>query len=273
MNSTRALCVASLLAPGFLSAEVLLVDDYSYPDGQLSIVATNDWKTHSGGVFPLEVVGGKAKINQPDFSQGGEDVHRDLSVSYDPNTDNSTKLYAAFTVNFTALPDNTFDYTAGSYFAHFKSSALNEFYGRVGANTLNAEPGKFRLAVANESWNPTSIVQYPMDLELNVTYEVVIRLDLATDQTTLWIGPVDESSTSVTATDIISYPAGSTINAFALRQGTSGVPSTGQGVAGTVFIDNLRVANSFIEVVPEPAPLTLMGLAGMALLVLRRNRA
>jgi hypothetical protein len=109
-------------------------------------------------------------------------------------------------------------------------------------------------------------------LSLGVTYEVVVRLDLATDQSTLWVGPLLESSFSVTATDTITYAAGGSINAFALRQGASGIGAN-QGAPGILSLDNLRIATSFAElqIIPEPSPLALLGLGGAVLLVWRRR--
>lgn len=252
-----------------LTAEVLLLEEFNYPDGQLSQVATNVWVTHSGGSRPLNVASGAAIINQADLVGSGEDVTRLLSNSFNPATDNNTKLYAAFLLNFGSLPVNTGTHTSGSYFAHFRTDAINEYYARVGANIEGAAPGSLRLAIANETWTKAATIEYPMDLSLGVTYEVVIRLDLATDQTTLWVNPLTESDFSVTATDPITYNG--VINAFALRQGTSGV-NPNQGAPGFLSIDNLRIATSFVEVIPEPPPLALFVLGGAALLVWRRRQ-
>lgn len=266
---TRILALLAASVAGLsLRAQVLLDESFNYPDGQLSQVATNVWVTHSGGERPLNVSAGAAVINQADFVGGGEDVNRALSVAIDPSVDNSTQLYAAFWVNFSSLPVNQGTYTSGSYFAHFKSTALNEFYARLGANSEGAAPGMFRLAIANETWTQSASIEYPMDLALGVTYEVVIRLDLATDQTTLWINPQDESSPSVTATDPITFSAGTL--SFALRQGTSGV-NPNRGAPGILSIDNLRVATTFAGVIPEPSTFSLLLLGGAALLARRRQ--
>ncbi len=264
--------LAVLLAAGAMSlplqAEVLLQESFSYPDGQLSQVATNVWVTHSGGERPLNVSSGAAVINQANFVGGGEDVNRALSSGIDPSTNNPTQLYAAFLVNFSSLPVNEGTYTSGSYFAHFKSSTINEFYSRIGANTEGAAPEKFRLAIANETWTQSATIEYPEDLDLGVTYEVAVRLNLATGQTTLWVNPVDESSRSVTASDPFSFSSGTL--SFALRQGTSGV-NPNRGAPGVLSVDNLRVGTSFIDVIPEPSTFSLLLLGGAALLARRRR--
>jgi hypothetical protein len=266
-------CLALLTAAQSTRAAIsLMSEDFTYADGPITTVSGGNWTLHSGtdaGTTALNVTSQQAVINQADLHGSGADVNRLFSgaTTVDPATDNSTKLYASYTVNFSQLPLN--GDSDGSYFSHFKSSAANEFYGRVGANTNGAASGMFRLAVANETWTIAGSIENPQDLALNTTYTVVERLDLATDQTTLWINPVDESSTSVTATDAITYAAGGLINAYALRQGTSGGATTG-GAPGVFNVDGLRVGTTFADVVPEPAGLGVFAAAG--LLLARRRK-
>lgn len=256
-------------------ATLVLTDDFTYANGAISSVSGGSWLVHSGtdsGATALNVTSGQAIINQGGTAGGGADVNRLLSTTFDPATDNTSKLYSAFTVNFSALPV-TGD-SDGSYFAHLKSSAANEFYARIGANTNGAAAGTFRLTVANETYNVANTVEFPQDLSLNTTYTVVARLDLANDRTTLWIDPLSEASTSVTAIDVITYAVGA-INSYALRQGTSGT-----GAPGILAVDGLRVATTFAEVtaaVPEASPVLfgsmICGVVGLALGARKLRRA
>jgi hypothetical protein len=244
----------------------LLNEPFDYPNGALG----SPWVIHSGSIA-LNVVSGSAFIDQGDTSSGRADLNRlfDNGVTFNPATDNTTSLYASFTVNFSALPFAAGTNLYGSYFAHFKSSAANEFYGRVGATTEGAAPGAFRLSLANETWNSAATVEHPTDLFLNTTYQVVLRLSLDTDQSTLWINPVDESSAGVTATDAIGYASGA-INAFALRQGTTG-SAPNDGAPGDLYLDNLLVGTTFFSVIPEPSSFALFGL-GIVAWIIRRRR-
>ena len=254
-------------------AASLLDEPFNYADGDLTNVAAPFWTYHSGGgtaATALSNVLGRAFINQNDAGSGMADGNRLLSSSFDVIADNSSLLYAGFTVNFAALPFNAGTSTAGSYFAHFKSTAANEFYGRIGANQEGAAPGLFRIAITTEAWaNGAGTVEFPQDLSLNTDYFVVVKYDMATDRATLWVNPADESSLSVVSTDAPSYVAGS-INAFALRQGTTG-SSPNQGAPGDLYVDNLKVATTFSEV-PEPSTvcLALAGVAGLLLFGRRR---
>lgn len=253
-------------------ADVLLQDSFNYPDGRLADVSTGAWQKHSGDL-PLLVSGGSVQVGQNDSSTGKQDVNRLLSQVYNPIADNASKLYAGFDVTFATLPFSSGSYTAGSYFAHFMTQPGGEYYARVGANIEGAAPGHFRLAAANETWSSINSVEYPLDLSVGVTYRVVVRLDLATDRTTLWVNPGDESSSSVTASDTLSY-GGGVIDSFALRQGTSDAILVGFGAPGTLRLDNLSVATRFSEalVIPEPAVCGLLVLGFAAGLLRRRTR-
>lgn len=259
-------------------AAILLNETFSYTDGALTNVAPSNWFYHSGNggaANTLKAVGGQAFINQGDITTGRDDYNTPLSSGFNPITDNTSKIYTSFEVTFTALPFNGGTWTNGSYFAHLKSSTANEFYARIGASTNGAAAGTFRLAIGNESaWGATTAPTYlPTDLSLNTTYRVVSLLDLSTDKATLWVNPILESDPNVTAADAITYGlSGGTnsINAYALRQGTSG-SGANQGGPGAIYIDNLTVGTSFIEVVPEPSALALGGLGALILAGYRRR--
>lgn len=273
----RSLAFLGMLAfASALQAQPLMTDTFSYANGPLTNVAAGIWNWHSGngGALTLNVVDGRAFIHQPDAASGRDDYNRSIGGSFDPATDNLTKLYAGFTVNFSALPFASGTGTAGSYFAHFKSSTTSgDFYGRVGANQEGAAAGTFRLAVANKNWDTATSIEFPQDLNLNQDYQVVLRLDLATDQSTLWVNPANENSPSVTATDTYTYTAGALLDQFGLRQGTSG-SSGNVGAPGDIYFDNLAVGTTFTSVltpVPEPNSIFLLA-AGLALFVWRGSR-
>lgn len=247
-----------LVCAGGAHGDILLEERFDYTDGSLAEVSAGDWAVHSG-TLPLNVAAGEALVGQSDFVSGGEDLHRLLLQSYNPLADNVTKLYAGFTVNFKTLPVNSGTYTGGSFFAHFMTSDPLQYYGRVGANMEGAAAGHFRLAIASLNWNSASSQEYPLDLSLGTSYRVVIGLDLSTDQTRLWVNPIDENSLSVTAPDLMTYSGGQIV-AFALCQGTTLALSQGYGAPGELGLDDLVVATRFSEalVIPEPSPWGLL---------------
>lgn len=267
-----ATLVAGLTFTQSAGATTLLSDTFTYANGDLTNVSAGAWSYHSIGITPtypasaLQVVSGQAFINQNDGGSGMGDANRLLSATFDPATDNTSVIYSCFTVNFAALPFLSGTAANGSYFAHFRTSAGSEFYGRVGASTTGAAPGSFRLSIQNEGGAPVFLAQ---DLSLNTTYHLVTRLSLATDQATLWVNPTLESDPSVTGTDVIGYSG--LINSYALRQGTTGT-SPNIGAPGDIYLDNLKVVTSFAECVPEPGSAAMLLVGAVAALCMKRRR-
>ena len=132
-----------------------------------------------------------------------------------------------------------------------------------------AADGKFRVAVANASWSTANSAEFPLDLSLGVAYDIVVRYDLTTRRTTLWVNPTSASDASVTATD---GPAGDqlAIGAINLRQGIS----SGTGAPGVIRIDDLAVGNSFesVTAVPEPVELGIASAGVLGAFALLRRR-
>ena len=244
-----------------LPAQIILNETFTYPDGQLTANSSGAW-TPNSGTAPLNVTNGAAILRQLDTTSR-EDAFRLLSTTFTPATDNASKIYASFTISYTILP--TAGDSDGSYFASIRTSA-NGLYGRIGATTTGATPGSYRLGIANGTWNATASIELAQDLALNTIYQVVFRLDLFTDQTTIWVNPLDESSLGATATDTFSYSGN--IDSFAIRQGT-----TGTGRPGETQFDSLLVGQSFADVttaVPEPSTYAFIGLGLAGFCMMRR---
>ena len=79
-------------------------------------------------------------------------------------------------------------------------------------------------------------VQLQINLATNTAYSVVTRYVVSSATSTLWLNPSSESEEGVTSTDF-SPPIN--IYAYAFRQASGG---------GTVLIDDLKVGNSFSDV-------------------------
>ena len=240
----RLLTLTVLLALAAINsstAALVLFEPFNYPDGNLVGASGSPWAAHSGaGNTPLQVASGAARIVHGSGSR--EDVNALLSGG--PYTTNSgTMLYASFKVMFTSLPS-----TNGAYFAHFKDSASG-FRCRVWASLTNATPPRFRLGVGNSSNGNPSTGQYPQDLNTGTVYQVVIRLDVATANSTIWLNPAAETDPSVTSVDAATGTAGPVdITSIALRQDNGG---------GTCLIDDLKVGTAFLDVIGANTPPTI----------------
>ena len=204
-----------------------------------------------------------AMLNQQD------DIQRQFSAAIPLNGPSGPNIptgpvYASFSVDMIQLPANQ----GGTYFAHFCDT--NEFvtgplgfWSRVFALTTNtALPGTYRLGIANGQGDysvtsslpsgPTEVI--PQDLALGIPYQVVVEFlyDSLGMHSTLWINPATTNDLSVTAED-----APTETNYFAPLMYYDFRQSGGEGV---MYIDNLRVAQDFPDVVTNIAALPEIGI-------------
>jgi hypothetical protein len=248
-----AACAAMLLGPGNTFGSLMVHDSFTYPDGSLvgqTPEIGGTWANHSGTVGQLQVVSGQAKVDHA----LSEDAHTDFAGGPMGAGD---KFYAAF--DLTVPPQAAAPGTV--YFAHFKDAG-NFFGARVFITAPAVAGNGYRLGI---SGNSTLIASetWGSDLAFGTTYRVVTSADFDSPDSQIWVNPVNESSTSVTATDGF---AGDEFESYALRQSTSN---------SMQLIDNLCVASTFgqaLNCVPEPASMALAALAGMMLVGVSRRR-
>jgi hypothetical protein len=214
------------------STNVILFEPFAYADGSVITASGSRWSNHSGTPAQTQVAGGELLLS----NSQSEDINSVL-IGGPYATDSGRTLYSAFTVNFTTLP-----LAPGEYFAHFLGNSTTTFRARVFATTLDAQLGFYRLAIANNSSSATNAVTFPLDLSLYTEYMVVVRYDIASGASTLWVNPRSESDPGAAATD---NPGVTSINAWAFRQS-----STANGHMGTPRIDDLTVGFSFADVLP-----------------------
>jgi hypothetical protein len=209
------------------SAGTLFYEPFNYADGSLSTNSSGLWQNHGGTPGDLSVLSDAAFISAS-FS---EDLNARLrGEPYNVST--GTNLY--YSLRFWADNLPTSD---GGYFAHFIGSS-SAFRARLIVSTTNAPLFYYRVGIGNgvNSATNSGYAEIPTDITFGETNTVVVRYNVGTGRSTLWLNPTNESDPSVTATDIL----GSTNNIlqFALRQTT---------FQGDINVDDVRVAVTFDE--------------------------
>ncbi len=202
---------------------ILLEDAFSYPDGQHVAGSGGAWACHSGATSTANVADGGLALTP----LGDGDVNRLLASPAPAGT-----IYASFSARFTSRP------TPSEYFAHFFRDS-GTFRARVWATTAGAAANKVRIGITNGSATaPTGAGVVARDIDLDRSVVIVVRYNVATAASTLWVNPTSEADPSAA---VASDPQSAvTINAYAFRQDQD---------IGDVRVDDLRVATSFADVV------------------------
>jgi hypothetical protein len=243
MTRTLIAALAVSAATGMASAGVALVTEtFDYPDGNLA--GNGGWTVHSGaGGTPVVVASGAAVLNQ------GPLTREDVNVPTTTTLGAGQTVYAGF--DFSNTNNNL-----AVYFAHFQSNS-STFTARAFIAPPTAG-GDYTIGLSDTATvGPT----WASDLTYGQTYRAVISYEFDTRTSRLWINPVAEGDTSLSAVGTTARA----VNAFALRQAGSDTINSIQ------TIDNLIIGDSFAAVVPAPGAIALLGLGGLA--AARRRRA
>lgn len=194
------------------------------------------WRNISGPAYQLQVTNfgttGLAYL----VSTNDEDLAAGFIGDATYNGTNGYVFYTSFTVNFSFLPSNL-----GDYFFHLGSSGTDtlNFHDKVFSQRTGAATNRFRLGISNTGGS--AVQQVARDLSLGATYAVVTRYNSATGDSTLWVNPINASSSSVTASD---NPSSSTTGGVGLRQ-----PG---GAIGNLTVGPMKVGTSFSDVWTAP---------------------
>lgn len=254
MKSRTFLCVAALLVAFESSskAAILLSDAFSYADGNLS--GQGGWTATATAATPMQVAGGQVVLGT-----SGQDEHKAF-------TSGALALVAGEAI-FSGLDVTvTAAQASGDYFFHLSNPAgtTTSFFQRFFAR---ASGSGFQFGLVDT---------YGTDeLTLGVKYRVLIVWNFVgagTNNDTFSVcvnptGPVQANNTAYlthTWTSIsVNEPAA--LAAANLRQGTA-------ANAANVTVDNLVIATTFAEAIPEPstAAALLLG-AGIAPACRRRS--
>ena len=233
--------ISAVALAASINAGVIFSDAFSYSDGGIVTNSAGIWVPSTGTANSMLVSNQQLVVS----TSRTEDITGSLGSTYMTNG-STPALYASFTLKCNGLPTSS-----GAYFAHFVGAntfgALSGHRARVWAGVTNvttglrASTGNFLLSILNTTNNPIAAAQWPNELASNVTYTIIVKYDLATMVSTLWVDPVTELSPSITGTDFPAdlYDVANgvvNISSYSYRQATG---------EGTMWIDNLKVGTTF----------------------------
>lgn len=240
MRKHILLGAAAIALAGTASAQVIVSDDFSFTGA----LTDNGWSAHSGaGNKVVTSDGDVATLNQSGGS--GEDVNLPFAAIGADDT-----LYASFKFEVPSGNPVNPD-TSGLYFAHFRTGFT--FNARTGLLSP-AAGGDFVLALNSSSSNLGAGASWAGDLAFDTQYQVVLKWDGTTGESTLWLDPSDESDTSISH---IGTQTGTLIDSFAFRQSND--------YTGFIEVDDVVVGNSFGDVTGGGTPVGTFTDLGSAL--------
>jgi len=228
------------------------VDNFNYDaNGAINTESAGLWSQYSGTANQMVAGSGVVTIDGVNHS---EDVEAPLIGAPYP-TNSATVLYSKFYINYSTLPG-----TLGSYISYFTDGSTSNFVCRVWAFTNGAAAGDYRVGITISTNQSTLAVPFPQDLVPGSNYLVVSRLVLSTMASTLWVNPVSESSSSVTANDT-NWTAATQFSDFDLRESTAdeGILTYSNLVVGTTFNDVIGVTPADVSVVQFAPPNVFAG--------------
>jgi len=217
------------------SPSALLLDDnfnYGSTPGNLTTVSGGIWVAHSGaGSGPVQYI--TSGLSMPGYGSSGVGGAATISTAGSEDVNRSFANQTSGTVYFAALV-NVSQAQTGDYFLHLKD-ATTGFRARV---FVKNDGGILRFGLGT-----TGAATYSTaDFAYNTTYLVVVKYEVTTGNTALYV--LDVPTPTEPGTPLV-YLAGSgtqAVQAIAIRQGSSG-----QRPAAT--IDGVRVGNTWEEAI------------------------
>lgn len=241
-------CAVGLMA-GAASAMPLASDDFSYADGLITTVSGGTWTAQSTGTGINSVVDEAYFI---DDDKSG-DVHIKFSQV------NSGLLYAGFDLTVDSVDQPSSNLSDQPFFAHFaQNNGSTNIHGGVFL-LPGSQAGKFKLGLNGFPTVASNVLAFSGEFDTGTTYRLILEVDHDANTTRLFVDATSTSDPSLSE----SFGGISFSDAFTFRGWDAD--------DGDKTVDNLLIATTFAEVVPEPASLAMLGLGGLALLGRRRR--
>lgn len=221
---------------------VVRCDNFNRPNGSL-VDGSGAWISYAG----TPVGGTQITSNKVTLTGATEKVAAGLSdvapylASFDTTSGNI--LYASFHLNYSQLPSASLTNFIAAFKDDTGGTGFINHRARVFVTTSNAAPGTFRLGIANSLNTLTTNGIILTNLATNTTHFVVVKFNVGTGYSALWVNPVSPSSPSLDAPDTFN-PFLLPITTFAFKQDVT---------QGTCTVDDLRIGGTFTDVVSVPS--------------------
>ena len=269
------LCVWSLGAS--LQAEKIIEDTFTgYPDNALisadpagwALGLTGNWSLNLNNSFYVNKTQaddnagtGKAVYDYPSNDNGTRIATRNTSTNHVLFEDDGDVFYASFLIDpGRADGTMTFELELDKLVG---TGGMSDFsFGIIGGEYIVGNGGSDVNVGAGPVTPDEQLVL------VRIVYGAAESGPGVDEIITLWVDPVDESSTPVIngfSTDFLNSGGGKIMAVSMRGDKMSGAPA---------FFDNLRVGSSFTAVIPEPSTLSLltMGLIILIPIMIRRCR-
>lgn len=222
----------------------------------------NGWTTHSGATpgqivaltttsdsgNSLSYTGLQASVgNRVAIVAGNSE---DINKAATANITSGAAYYSALikVQNATGLHLNT---ATGDYFLGTASivgtTNVTAFQGRIYIKTGSAAD-TFNLGILNNSGGTAAPSYSTTDLNINSTYFVVVKFDLATNSASLWVNPtpggVEPAANATNSTGTTAAPT--QIAGLFIRQAGNATAGT-----GNIELDEIRIGTTWAEVTPQ----------------------
>lgn len=259
----RLLAAAVVATASSSFALPLHEDTFTYPDGPLS--GQGIW---TRGVLepaadtPSEYLRVEDGVVTFDWT-ASTTINNAVRVQWFEEGITTGVIYAAFDFRMSQAPVNSS--TARPGFLSFDRSGGSQLRGHVGLRA-GTQPGTFQLGASASSQTAVNFTYVNRDLEVGVTYRVMVGYDAATAQTRLWIGTDDPQAPH----DLLVFGSTSTnVRRIQLRlSNTDGSGGGGITNMGIFHLDNLVVGTdptpSVVQLPDDPSKVFLFLLAGQS---------
>jgi hypothetical protein len=223
-----------LLAVTAASADVLMMENFTYADGDLGTVSGSVWSRHSGSPAVQNVVSNALLIDD----DSAADYNKSLASAVTSGT-----LYAGFDLTLAGSDPPSATTALDHYFANFATTSTTGFVSRVFA--FSATGGVYKVSIQRISGTGETKTDFPTTFAADTTHRVVFAYDFASETSTLWLDPSSIASTSVT-NNSGANPLPTGLNLFVVRNHNTS--------SGDKIIDNIIVATTFDEALGATLP-------------------